>query len=141
MPIVEHLEAALMAAIPQELAEILSKRAFAHIATLGPRGEPQSSPVWIDWDGTHLKFSQTTGRQKYRNLQRDPRIALSAHDPDNPYRYVEIRGRVAGIEPDPDNAFINKMAKKYTGEDEYQWGQPGDERVVVLVEPEHVPGT
>ncbi|MCA1196062.1 MULTISPECIES: PPOX class F420-dependent oxidoreductase [unclassified Saccharopolyspora] len=129
-----------MAAIPQELAEILSKRAFAHIATLGPRGEPQSSPVWVEWDGTHVRFSQTTGRQKYRNLQRDPRIAVSAHDPENPYRYVEIRGRVAGFEPDPDNAFINKMAKKYTGEDEYQWGQPGDERVVVLVEPEHVPG-
>ncbi|MGW5647614.1 PPOX class F420-dependent oxidoreductase [Saccharopolyspora sp. NPDC003752] len=126
-----------MSAIPQDREEILNKRAFAHVATIGPHGEPQSSPVWIDWDGRYLKFSQTKTRQKYRNLKREPRIAISVHDPDQPYRYVEVRGKVAKIEDDQDRAFINKMAKKYLDEDEYPWPQPGEERVVVYVEPEH----
>ncbi|GAA0510233.1 putative pyridoxamine 5'-phosphate oxidase [Saccharopolyspora subtropica] len=126
-----------MSVIPQEREDILTKRSFGHVATIGPHGEPQSSPVWIDWDGRYLKFSQTKARQKYRNLRREPRIAISVHDPDQPYRYVEVRGRVTRIEDDPDNAFINKMAKKYLDEDVYPWTQPGEERVVVYVEPEH----
>lgn len=93
--------------------------------------------VWFGWDGEHLLFSQTTGRQKYRNVQRDARIALSLVDANNPYRYLEIRGAVERIDPDPDNAFINSMAKKYMDQDVYPWHQPGDERVVVVVHPEH----
>ncbi|MGI8309568.1 PPOX class F420-dependent oxidoreductase [Saccharopolyspora hattusasensis] len=126
-----------MSAIPQDRQDILNKRAFGHVATIGPHGEPQSSPVWIDWDGQYLKFSQTKTRQKYRNLKREPRISVSVHDPDEPYRYVEVRGKVTKIEDDPGNAFLNKMAKKYLDENEYPWPQPGEERVVVYVEPEH----
>jgi PPOX class probable F420-dependent enzyme len=126
-----------VAIIPTDLEDILLKRSFAHVATLGPNGEPQSTPVWIDWDGTHLKFSQTKSRQKVRNLKRDPRIAVSVHDPDQPYRYLEVRGRVVGFEDDPNNEFINRMAKKYLDVDEYPYHQPGDERIVALVEPEH----
>ncbi len=77
------------------------------------------------------------GRQKYRNVQREPRVALSIVDPENPYRYLEVRGTVVRVDPDPDNAFINAMAKKYMGVEEYPWHQPGDERVVVVVRPEH----
>ncbi|MGP4018319.1 PPOX class F420-dependent oxidoreductase [Saccharopolyspora sp. 5N708] len=126
-----------MSAIPQDREDILSKRVFAHVATIGPHGEPQSSPVWIDWDGHYLKFSQTRTRQKYRNLRREPRISISAHDPDQPYRYVEVRGRVAKIEDDANNAFINKMAKKYLDEDEYPWARPDEQRVIIYIEPEH----
>lgn len=126
-----------MSAIPQDREDILTKRAFGHVATIGPHGEPQSNPVWIDWDGQYLKFSQTKTRQKYRNLKREPRISISVHDPDEPYRYVEVRGKVAKIEDDAGNAFINKMAQKYLDENEYPWPQPGEERVVVFVEPEH----
>jgi PPOX class probable F420-dependent enzyme len=126
-----------MPTIPQDREDILTKRAFAHVATIGPNGEPQSTPVWIDWDGQYVKFSQTTARQKYRNLKRDPRIALSVHDPDEPYRYVEVRGKIVQIEEDKDNAFINKLAKKYIGQDVYPWGQPGEERLVLYVEPQH----
>ena len=123
--------------IPDAYTDILEKRSFWHVATIGPDGEPQSTPVWADWDGTHVRFSQTRGRQKYENLQRNPEIALSATDPDDPYRYLEIRGRVVGIDADADNAFIDSMAKKYMGQDTYPYHQPGDERVVVLVEPQH----
>ena len=93
--------------------------------------------IWFGWDGTHLLFSQTTARQKYKNVQREPRLALSIVDPANPYRSLEIRGTVERIDPDPDNAFINSMAKKYLGQDVYPYHQPGDERVVVVVRPEH----
>ena len=122
--------------IPGTHADLLDTIALAHVATVGPEGEPQVNPVWFDWDGEHLRFSQTTTRQKYRNVQRDPRIALSIVDPENPYRYLELRGRVVEIEPDPERAFINKMAKKYLGEDVYPWHRPGDERIVIVVEPE-----
>lgn len=130
-------ESAEQSVIPPDRQDILTKRSFAHVATIGPKGEPHSSPVWIDWDGEVIKFSQTTTRQKYRNLQRDPRIAISVHDPDQPYRYVEIRGTVVRVEDDQGNAFINKMAKKYIDEDEYPWAQPGEHRIVVHVAPEH----
>lgn len=124
-------------AIPEEYADLLETKALAHVATIGPKGEPQNNPVWFGWDGEHVLFSQTKGRQKYRNVQRDPRIALSIVDPTNPGRYLEIRGSVVRIDEDEGNAFINAMTKKYIGQDEYLWHQPGDERVVVVVKPEH----
>lgn len=124
--------------IPSQYEDLLESKALAHVATIGPKGEPQVNPVWFDWDGRYLRFSQTTSRQKYKNVLRDPRIALSIVDPNNPYRYLEVRGKVVGIEPDPDYAFIHKMAQKYLGVEKYPWLQPGEERVVIVVEPEHV---
>lgn len=121
-------------------ADLLESTALAHVATVGAKGEPQVNPVWFSWDGSHVRFSQTTGRQKYKNVQREPRIALSIVDPENPFRYLEIRGKVVAIEPDPELDFINSMAKKYLGQDKYPWNRPGDERVVVVVEPEHTTG-
>ncbi|HUS14585.1 MAG TPA: PPOX class F420-dependent oxidoreductase [Chloroflexia bacterium] len=125
--------------IPESYNDLLESTALAHVATVGPLGEPQNNPVWFDWDGRFIRFSQTKNRQKYQNVQRDPRIAVSIVDPANPYRYLEIRGRVAGIEDDPNLDFINAMAKKYLGQDHYPWHKEGDERVVILVEPERVP--
>ena len=123
--------------IPESHLHLLESTALAHVATLGPRGEPQSSPVWFGWDGECIKFSQTKTRQKYRNLKREPRLALSIVDPENPLRYLEIRGVVERIEEDPDLDFINSMSEKYLGKDRYPNHRPGDERVVVFVRPEH----
>ncbi len=123
--------------IPDEHRDLLDGRSFAHVATLGPDGEPQSNPVWVDWDGEHVRFSQTKTRQKYANLRRDPRLALSMVDLENPYRYLEVRGRVVDVEEDPDNAFIDKLASKYLGVEKYPFHQPGEERVVIVVSPEH----
>jgi PPOX class probable F420-dependent enzyme len=122
--------------IPETHKDLLKSKALAHIATIGPKGEPQSNPVWFDWDGEHVLFSQTKTRQKYQNLRRDPRVALSIVDPANPYRYLEIRGVVTEIKEDADNAFIDSMALKYAGAPKYTGNRPGDERVVVVVEPE-----
>jgi PPOX class probable F420-dependent enzyme len=123
--------------IPEGYEDLLETTALIHVATIGPDGEPQSNPVWFDWDGEHIKFSQTKTRQKFKNVERDSRIAISIVDPDNPYRYLEVRGEVTKIEEDPKNDFINAMAKKYLGKDEYPYHQPGDERIVLYLEPEH----
>jgi PPOX class probable F420-dependent enzyme len=121
--------------IPASHADLLSSTALAHVATIGPDGLPQNNPVWFGWDGTHVLFSQTTARQKYRNVKANPAVALSIVDEANAYRYLELRGTVVDIVDDPDNAFINSMAKKYIDQDVYPWHQPGDQRVVVKVLP------
>lgn len=123
--------------IPEGYEDLLGTTALIHVATLGSDGEPQSNPVWFDWDGEYVKFSQTKTRQKYKNVNRVPRIALSMVDPENPYRYLEIRGWVERIEEDPNLDFINAMAKKYLDMYEYPNHQPSDERVVIYVRPEH----
>lgn len=122
--------------IPESHKNLLDSTALASVSTVGPDGSPQVNPVWFGWDGALLSFSQTKNRQKYRNLRKDNRIAVSIVDPVNPYRYMEIRGKVVEFIEDPDKAFIDSMAKKYLGEDKYPWNQPGDERVIVVVEPE-----
>jgi PPOX class probable F420-dependent enzyme len=123
--------------VPESHVDLLRSKALAHVATLGPHGEPQNNPVWFGWDGEYVKFSQTKTRQKYKNLNRDPRLALSIVDPENPLRYLEIRGAVDRIEEDPDLEFINSMSEKYLGIEKYPNHCPGDERVVVFVRPEH----
>lgn len=123
--------------IPQKEMGILESKGFAHLATIGPHQEPQSNPVWFDWDGTYLKVSQTKTRQKYRNVQRDPHVALSITDPNNPYHYLEVRGKVVRVEEDTNNRFINSLAKKYMNVDTYPYSQPGEERIVLYIQPEH----
>ena len=128
-----------MSVVPEKLEDLLEwdTKAYGNVATLGPDNQPQNNPVWFDWDGTYLRFSQTTTRKKLANLKRDPRIAISIIDPENPYRYLEIRGKMVEVEPDPDKAFIDRMAQKYLGEEKYPWNRPSDERVIVVVKPEH----
>ena len=123
--------------IPESHADLLDAVTFWHVATIGPDGEVQSSPVWAGWDGEHFVFSLTKGRQKYRNLKANPSIAVSTTDPENPYRYLEIRGTVVRVDDDSSNAFIDSMAKKYLDADSYPFHQPGDERVKVVVQPTH----
>ncbi len=125
------------AVIPATHLDLLASTAVANVATIGPDGAPQVSPVWFEWDGTALIFGPVTTRQKRRNLQRDPRIALSIVDPENPIRYLEIRG-VARLVPDPESEIALRLGKKYLGVDRFPYLQPGEERVQVLVEPSHV---
>ena len=82
-------------AIPDKYLDLFTKRAFAHLATLMPGGQPQVTPVWIDYDGKQVVVNTAAGRQKDKNLQRDGRVSLSIIDPDNPYRYLEVRGHVS----------------------------------------------
>ena len=91
-----------------------------------PDGRPQVTPVWCDLEGDLVVFNSAKGRQKDRNVRRDPRVALAIVDPDNPYRYLEIRGRVIEITEEGADDHIDKMAKKYLGVDKYPYGDTGD---------------
>jgi PPOX class probable F420-dependent enzyme len=109
----------MASAIPEKYRDLFQKRAFANLGTLMPDGSPQVTPVWVDLDGDYVIFNSAKGRQKDRNVRRDPRVALTLMDPENPYRYLEIRGRVAEITEDGAAENINKLAKKYLGVDKY----------------------
>ncbi|MBI2815722.1 MAG: PPOX class F420-dependent oxidoreductase [Acidobacteria bacterium] len=126
------------AEIPQNFLDLFSKRALASLATIMPDGQPQVTPVWIDIDGSFVRFNSARGRQKDRNVRRDPRIAIAITDPDNPYRYLEIRGRVVDITEDGADDHIDSLAKKYLGMDKYPNRQPGEVRVMYKVEPQRV---
>jgi PPOX class probable F420-dependent enzyme len=128
-----------MAEIPEKFRDLLDvdKKAFAHVATLMPDGTPQVTPVWVDYDGTHVIINSARGRQKDRNLRRNPHVALSIQDPANPYRYLEIRGPVTEITEEGADEHIDKMAKKYMGVDRYPGRSPGEVRVIYKIEPQH----
>lgn len=126
-----------MAAIPEKFNDLLDKPALAHVATVTPKGSPRTSPMWFEWDGEHILLSHTKARAKYRDVQANPRIALSIVDPENPYEYLEVRGRVEIVD-DPEKTLIHRLAKKYRGVDRYEWDGPGDERVIFKVTPERV---
>jgi PPOX class probable F420-dependent enzyme len=127
--------------IPDSHLDLFKKKAFANLATLMPSGQPQVTPVWVDYDGHHVVINTAEGRQKDKNLQRDARVALSIMDPDNPYRYLEVRGHVAERTRNGADQHIDAMAKKYLGKDQYPFRQAGEVRVIFKVEPEHVTST
>ena len=125
--------------IPDSHTDLFEKKSFAHLCSIGPDGGPQSHPVWFDASDGQLLVSTGTDRQKYRNIQRDPRVSVSILDPDDPYRYLEVRGRVVEVEPDPQKAFLDRLARKYLDQDTYPYEQRrGVERVVIHIQPDHV---
>ena len=127
-----------MATIPELYRDLFTKKAFAHLATVGPDGAPQVTPVWVDFDGTHVRFNTAKGRVKVRNLARNPRVALSIQDPDNPYRYAQVRGRIVEATEKGADAHIDALAKKYLGQDKYPWRNAEEQRISVKITPEKV---
>jgi PPOX class probable F420-dependent enzyme len=121
--------------IPDSYLDLFQKKAFANLATLMPDGSPQVTPVWVDFDGTHVLVNSARGRQKDKNMQRNSKVALSILDPDNPYRYLEIRGTVETITEEGADAHIDKMAKKYMGKDKYPYRRPEEKRVLFKIKP------
>jgi PPOX class probable F420-dependent enzyme len=124
--------------IPETHLDLFKKKAFANLVTLMPGGQPQVTPVWVDYDGHYVVINTAEGRQKDKNLQRDRRVALSIMDPDNPYRYLEVRGHVAERTRNGADQHIDAMAKKYLEKDKYPFRQPNEVRVLYRIEPDHV---
>jgi PPOX class probable F420-dependent enzyme len=122
--------------IPEKFMDLFQKKAFASLATLNADGSPQVTPVWIDYDGTHVLVNSAKGRRKDANMNERPKVAVAILDPDNPYRYLEIRGTVDEITEDGASAHIDKMAKKYLGADKYPFTRPGEVRVLYKITPE-----
>jgi PPOX class probable F420-dependent enzyme len=123
--------------IPEKYRDLFNKKAFASLGTLMPDGSPQVTPVWCDVEGDLVIINSAKGRQKDRNLRRDPRVSLAIIDPDNPYRYLELRGRVVEITEQGAAAHIDKMAKKYLGVDKYPYKNPNEIRVMYKIQPNH----
>jgi PPOX class probable F420-dependent enzyme len=127
-----------MAAIPDAAKHLFENKDFAHVATVNKDGSPQVSPVWIGSDGDLVTFNTAEGRVKTDNLHRDERVAISIHAQDNPYENLIIQGKVVEITQDGADEDIDALAKRYLDADSYPFRQPGEERVIVKIEPEKV---
>jgi PPOX class probable F420-dependent enzyme len=124
--------------IPEKYLDLFKKPAFAHLATLMRDGSPQVTPVWVDYDGKYVRVNSALGRVKDKNMRRDPRVSLAIQDSDNPYRYVEIRGKVVEITQNGADDHINKLSQKYLGKPEYPYRKPGEVRVTYKIEPQKI---
>jgi PPOX class probable F420-dependent enzyme len=116
--------------------DLLKKKAFANLSTLMKDGSPQVTPVWFDYDGSHIRVNSALGRVKDKNIRRDPRVSMAIQDPDNPYRYLEIRGKVVDITQQGADDHIDSLAQKYLGQAKYPYRQPGEVRVLYKIEPQ-----
>jgi len=128
----------MAAIIPENYSDLFEKRAFASLATLMPDGSPQVTPVWVDRDGEFLRVNSAKGRVKDKNMRRDPRVSLAIADPENPYRYLQIRGRVVEITEKGADDHIDKLAMKYMGKEKYPFRSATEVRVMYTIRPEGV---
>ena len=123
---------------PEEI-EILKKANFAAVATLMSDGSPQVTLMWVDTDGENIYANSAKGRVKVNNLERDPRVALTIFDTENPYANpFYVRGRAELIEDDSALEHVHALTKKYMNQDKYPWLQPGEVRVKIRIVPESI---
>lgn len=119
-------------AVPERYRDIIDSTALGHLATLGPDGRPQVNPVWFISDRQHVWLSVKPDTVKYRNLRANPAVAMSVSDPSHPGRYVEIRGEVVAVELYETLAWVNQLARKYTGAD-FTGGHDGEPRYKITI--------
>ncbi|WP_344864287.1 PPOX class F420-dependent oxidoreductase [Amycolatopsis ultiminotia] len=121
--------------IPDRLSDLLTRPLFANVATVREDGTPQVNPMWFAWDGQFLRFTHTNFRRKFRNISANPAVAVSIVDPDDPYRYIEVRGVVERIDPDPTGSLFTELNKRYDGP--FGPDDPTDraDRVIFVVRP------
>jgi PPOX class probable F420-dependent enzyme len=130
-----------MAEAAEKYSDLLNqKKAFANLATVMPDGTPQVTPVWFDYRGGVLRINTEKKRTKARNMKPGAAVAAVIVDPDNPYRYVQIRGNVARVAEEGADAHIDSLTKKYMGQDKYPYTQPGDVRIIIEITPKTVSG-
>ncbi len=128
----------MSASLSEGVKKLFQEPNYGHMATLMPDGAPQVSPVWVDVDGNRILVNTAEGRAKPRNVRRDARVAISIHNQENPYSSAFVRGRVVEITHEGADDHIDKLAKKYMGQDTYPYRRPEEQRVILVIEPEHV---
>ena len=124
--------------LPDTLKALLDAPTFATLVTLMPDGSPQASTMWVDREGDHIRFNTAEGRAKPRNIDRDPRVAVSIFATDDPYQAFSIRGRVIEKRLEGADEHIDSLAAKYLGVAEYPYRVPGQVRITYLVEVDRV---
>ena len=128
-----------IAAIPEAYRDLLDDPVVVTLVTMMPDGQPQATPVWANWDGQLIWVNTARGRQKDENMTERPRVTVLAIDPQNPYRYMEVRGDIAEVTEDGAAEHINQLSHEYFGRDYYQDSDPGSEqRVIFKIAPRHV---
>ena len=129
-----------MITIPERYLDLLAdeKKAFLYLATSMQDGSPQVTPVWFSYEDGYLLVNSARGRVKDRNMRRDPRVAVCIQDPGDPYRYLQLRGRVVEIREHGAEEHILKLAQKYTGKASFQKNAPDEVRVIYRIAPESI---
>ncbi len=128
-----------MAELSEKARQLIEEPNFGYVATIMEDGSPQVSPVWVDLEDGLVVFNTAVGRVKEKNMRRDPRVAISIANRDKQYEKVDIRGRVVDfVEGEEADRHIDKMAQKYIGEEKYPWKAPGEQRLIVKIEPERI---
>lgn len=128
-----------MATIPDEYRDLFETDAFGDFATILPDGTPHVTPVWVDYDGEYVLVNTARGRQKERNVQRNPKVGLSVMDPNDPYRFVQVQGEVETVTEEGAVEHINELAGRYMGVDEYpNLGNEDGERIKIMIRPSRV---
>ena len=128
-----------MAEVPEAYHDLFETRSFAFVATLLPDGTPHVTPTWVDFDGEFVLVNTVRDNRKDRNVQADPSVALAIADPENPYRYLSVRGEVVERREEGARDHLDTLAARYTGEARYP-GPDGDARVVHVIRPDAVGG-
>ena len=124
--------------ISEGVRKLFEEANFGHLATVMPDGSPQVTPVWVDYDGTHILVNTAEGRQKPRNIRRDPRVAIDVVRQGSEYAFAQVRGRVVEITSEGAEEHIDRLAKKYLGRDKYPFRQASERRIILKIAPEHV---
>ncbi len=130
--------------VPASHVDLLEGPYFAVLTTIAPNGQPENTVVWCSWDGEHVLVNTADGRRKPNNVRKNPKVALTVIDPQNPFRWIDVRGEVESIVPDPDYANINAHAKLYAGVDEYYGGvapaeaKGKEQRIIFKIRPDRV---
>jgi PPOX class probable F420-dependent enzyme len=133
--------ASTVVVIPEKYLDLLQqKKAFASLATAMSDGSPQVTPVWFDYRDGLVRVNTAKGRVKARNMKRGAPVALAIIDPDDPYRYLQLRGRVGRVTEEGALAHIDALAKKYLGADKYPYARPGEVRLMCEIEPTSASG-
>lgn len=118
--------------VPEQYRRLLDLPLYGHLGTIRPDDTVQVTPMWYEFDGEHVRFTHTTKRQKYRNLQRNPSMALSIIDPDNPFHYLEVAGRLVEVVPDPEGAFYVRLQNRYGSASQTPPADRADRVVLVM---------
>lgn len=127
-----------MAEIPAKYSDLTTKKAFANVATVMADGSPQVTPVWFDYTNGKIRVNTAKGRVKSRTMTQGAKVAVAIMDPDNAYRYIQVRGTVARVTENGADAHIDALAQKYLGKPTYPFRQPGETRITIEITPESV---
>ena len=125
-------------AIPEKYQDLLEKPAFGHLGTIMADGQPQVTVVWLDYHDGQIWLNSAKGRKKDENMRERPRVSLCVTDPENPYRYMEIRGEVVEIAEEGADNHIDGLSLKYMGQASYPFRRSDEVRVIYKIDPVHV---